>query len=260
LNIVLIVFLLPASVLKNEQLAFIIKVGTLVAAAGAFAAGLVYFKNLLSSLPTRKWFKRLNVVVFCLLIPIHASQLPVVAVHPRIEPRGAKLEIDGRARDYENGTIRLSINNHPVQVSPASGGKPRDFNVTYKEVFFALFSDYSPRWTPLFQVTIDTNSENVEVTIQKKDGEFDAAFRKRPPATELNLPFEAKADARDVFIYRGANNPIGSADHVELPYGDYEFTARKNNCAEKDVKSLKVGSAPSERYSVDFKPLCETDP
>jgi hypothetical protein len=254
------VFLLPVSLLKNEQVAFIIKVGTLVGAAGAFAAGLMWFKKLATSLPRQKLFKVLNIVALCGLIPAHVSQMQVVPIHPRVEPAGAKLEIDGQPRDYENGTVRMSIGSHNVKVSPTGGGQSRDFTVSYKDVFFAIFNDYKPRWTPLYQVTIDTNSENVEVAIQKKDGDFDVAFRKNPPTTELKLTFEPKADGKDLFIYRGADNPNGSADHVELPYGEYQFTASRNNCKERDVITLRVGNEQTGKYSVEFKPLCETVP
>lgn len=261
MNIVLIVFLVPASLLKQDQLGFIFKVVSIVGAMGAFAAGLVWFKNLMTSLPQQRWFKIANVAILFAVVPLHVSQQSVVPLHPRIEPSGTLLEIDGQQRDYEGG-VRLSVSNHQVRVRATSNSHPRDIAITYKDVFYAIFKNYSEYWTPWYKVTINTNSENVEVLIRKKDGEFDADFRKHPPATELALPFQPKSNSNDTFIYHGANNPNGSADHINLPYGEYELTARSNGCNQTLVTQLIVGKVivgkveASDR--VDFDPLCDT--
>jgi hypothetical protein len=259
-NIGLFVFLVPADVLENKQLGFIIKSVSLIGAMGAFAAGLLWFKKFVTSLPERKWFRVTQIAALCVLIPLQVSQRSVVPLHPRVEPAGTKLEVDGEPRRYDSGTVRVSIRNHRIRVSAASGGHPREFPLSYTDVFAAIFKEYSPRWTPLYEVTINTNSEDVEVVIRKKDGEFDADFRANPPPTELGLSFEPQANAKDTFIYRGANNPNGSADHVNLPYGDYELTARNASCRDTDIRPLSVGKSHSAKHSVDFNPLCETAP
>jgi len=255
-NIVLIVFLLPSALLKNDRVAFIVQIVTTVAAAGVFAAGLVYFKNLASSLPQRKWFKVVNIVALCLLGPVNVLRLPVVPIHPQIEPAGAKLKVDDEDVEHFNDRLRLSVGSHKVQITPRlrSEGTEKTYWISYKDVIRAVFKDYTPRWTPLQEVTVGTKEPNVEVTIRMKGGEFDAEFRENPPATAGQLPFGPKPNVNDTFIYRGANYETGGGDAVKLPYGEYEFVARKDGC-QKQVNTVVVINKDSEA-DVDFPRLC----
>lgn len=265
INIVLIVFLIPADLLENKQLATLLKVVSFVGAMGAFAAGVVYLKEFVGWLLGNRAFKIAQLVLLGLLLLIHVSQLSVIAAHPMIQPAGAKLEIDGRPREYENGTVRLSIGNHTAKVT-SNDGIPREFKITYKDVVGSLFHRYSPAWSPLYQVRIDTNSPDVEVIIVKKDGDFDPDFLKNPPMTELKekgaansaeeFRFDPSPNVHNSFVYQGGSDDSGATDHLRLPPGEYELTAQKQGCEKRLVKTLTVGKMGP--HKVQFDPLCDT--
>jgi hypothetical protein len=262
LNVVLIVVLLPATLLKSEEVSFIIKLVVMVGAAGAFAAGLVWFQNLARSLPNRKGFKVLNIVLLCTLIPVNVSQMTVVPLHPTLEP-GSTLKIDDKGRELDGGALRLSVNNHEVSVTPPvddsanDKGKPWKYKVTYKEMILAIFWGYHSRWTPLYLVYVNTDDPDVEILIRKTDGDFDADFLQKPEPTKRGYLFNRKPESKNTFVYRGGPNQTGSEDLLHLPYGNYDFIGSKNGCAPL-LKQLNINKWEPQGYSVDFGSICGT--
>jgi hypothetical protein len=272
LNIALFVFVVPDWIFEAKQISLLTKIFPAIVAAGLFAAGLVWFKNVLVTLPERRWFRIVNIVLLCLLIPLNISQQNVVAVQPQIESNGYKVKVlvDDKERDYEpGGKIRLSIADHIVKIVPETQeNEPKGneappsqmiegkFDVSYKDVFYGLFADYRPHWSPLYVVLISVLEPNVEVLIHKTCGDFDLAFIADPPATRLGNPFAAKPGSRTEFVYRGSNKAGGTVDHLYLPYGDYEFTASQAACANKPKLQQKVGEDPHGSI-VSFEPLCQ---
>jgi len=271
LNIALFVFVVPDSIFENKKLALLTKVFPAVVAGGLFAAGLVWFKNVLMTLPDRRWFKTINIIFLSLLIPLNVSQQNVVAVHPQIETNGYKFKVlvDNEERAYEpQGNMRLSIANHTVRIVPETEEKESNgredsfppikegkFRVSYKDMFHALFADYRPRWGPLYIVLISIPEPNVEVSIRKKDGDFDLAFVADPPPTGVGNPFTGKAGSRNEFVYRGSDKSGGTVDRFYLPYGDYEFTASRAGCNNKQKLQHKIGE-DTRAYIISLDPLC----
>lgn len=258
LNLVLIAFLLPSWLLKNDTVLFIIKVASIVAAAGAFAAGLVWFQNFLTSLPSHPWFKVSQIIAFVVLGLLNVAKLPLVPLYPVVDA-GATLEINGQHQNVEAGTVRVSFGAHKIVVSPgkADDGKPWHYSLGYEDVFSAIFRKYEQRWSPLYAVDIKTKVSNVEVLIRKLDGDFDPGFRNKPEPSDFGFKFEPMTGKTDAFIYGASDSQFGSADVVYLPPGEYAFTAHKEGCGDKEIR-INIKGIQHGGHTVDFESLCDT--
>ena len=272
LNIGLLVFLVPVPIFDSPQAQLLAKVLSTVVAAGAFAAGVLFFKMVLLTLPEQRWFKISNVIALGILILLHVSQQNVVSIYPRIDPEGATLIIDEQPRAYEaGGKVGLAIHSHTVKIRPQGGdtgkepqdgvlGEPeymeREFEVKCKDVFLGIFTTYSPRWGLLYRVTIYTRNPNVEVRIHKKDDAFDTDFLQDTLARDLR---KLTPGSTNDLVYRGTAAPLGSSGVIYLPYGEYVFTASMAGCLSNQTQPPKPLFIGTDRmpYEVAFSKLCE---
>ncbi|HET8669916.1 MAG TPA: hypothetical protein VFM05_04620 [Candidatus Saccharimonadales bacterium] len=265
-------FLIPESIFDNKRVSLLTKVFSAIAAGGLFAAGLVWFKQGLVALPERHWFKVANSVALGLLIPLNLSQQNVVSFYPQIKSQESKFKllVDNEARSHEpGGRMWLSFGSHTIKMVPEpqdTGSKypdiqEREYRVTYKELLYGMFGYYWPQWGLLHRVGVITLEPNVEVLIDKIDGEFDPAFLKNPPApevkprTELEFHFAAKPSSRTQFLYRGADSRVGGSNHIYLPVGNYTFTASRTGCPDKKLEKRNIG-VDRRPYTVTFTRLC----
>jgi len=252
LNVILFVFLIPDSWLKgNEKVSFIIKVGSVVVASGAFVAGVAFFRSFIASIPRRTWFKVTNSVVVGVLLTLHLTQMRVVPIYPRVEPAGARLLVDDRPEEYAGKAVWLSINNHGAKVSPERGGDATPYSISYKDVFGAIFKKYSPRWPLRYSIPIEVIGANVNVYIRKIDGELDPAFTRE--FSELNPGLERGENG--VLKWSGPGDPGGGFADVKLPYGTYEMYAQKDDCGAAGGESRR---SAAERIRADDPALKET--
>ena len=272
LNVALFVFVVPEWILDAKRISLLTKVFPAVIVAGLFGLVVVWFKNVLTTLPEKTWFQTINFILFVLLVLLNISQQNISAVFPQIKSNGyqVKVLVDDTERAYQpGGTIRLSIADHTVRIVPeidenqskdSQDASPQikegKFTVSYKDVLGGLFADYKPQWGLLYVVGINVLEPNVEVLIHKTDGDFDVAFIADPPPTAIKNPFSAKPGSQTDFVYRGSDTAGGTFDRFYLPYGVYEFTASRADCLEKPQLTRTIGEDRG-RHIINFAPLCQ---
>jgi hypothetical protein len=263
LNLVLIIWLLPDSLIdpeKNKPLNLLIKI--LPITFGLFAAGYLWFKVRLRSFLKQTSYKITMTALMAVLLTLHISQLPFFPIYPQVQPPNARIEVDTKPAQLNNGRLFTTIKDHTVILKPPEGEDhgERPFSISYKDVFFGLFKTYSPRWSLLCKVGIATQDPDVEVVIEKTDNPFDDEFIRNPPAPwmkDSGTTFKQRGAENNVFVHTGVSNPSGGGDYIKLPYGQYKLTARKSGCTTAEQPLTIKPGGPAE-YVVEFVKLCES--
>lgn len=254
-NFVLFLFIIPESLFKDERIELIVKAGSFLVTI--FVGGFLWLKTRFFDFLGRTAFKVSQSALLGVLVTLHLSQFSLFPIYPAIKPADATLKVDGAPVKYDGKRLRLPISDHKITIGNAEEENEREFSVSYKDVLFSMFKGYRPSWSLLYNVKLSISDAKVEVVIRKLDGEFDDDYREKREPTTLGQPF--KQTAKDTFVYLSKDEPLGSTDNIRLPYGDYEFTARRQGC-KTDMKTLSIGQDQSSEYEVNFDVLCEAHP
>jgi len=262
LNLVLLVFLIPESLLKDAKVEFLVK--AVPVAAGLFLAGYVYIKAHFLEFLAKRSYKITQTAILGILILLHASQLPIIQINPQLEPADALLAIDGSEPEaYDGSGFRVSVNDHTVRIVKTTFKQvtiERTIKTSYKKILAAIFRSYSPHWPLLYQVAVDIQQPGVEVRIRKTDGEFDEDFCSKAHVTARNLPLTLDHNSRDTLIYNSGNDETVPDDTLELPYGEYVVNATRALCkvAYKEIK-ISIGKDDALKPEIGYPP-CEAEP
>jgi len=257
LNLVLLVFLVPESLLKDQRVDFLVK--AVPVAAGLFVAGYVWIKAHFLDFLAHGSYKIVQTALLSVLILLHASQFPIVRITPQLEPADAWLGVDGSEPGPYNGGLRVSVRDHTVKVvkiMPRQRTIEREIKISFKDMLAAIFTNYSPRWPLLYEVAVVIQQPGVEVRISKTDGEFDEDFTSRRHFTGLTLPLKLDPLSRTLIYYNG--DVVGD-DAIELPYGEYVFNAAKVGCKTPyDPVTMTIGKDDNPEYEIRY-PACESE-
>jgi len=257
LNLVLIVFLIPDSLLKNQRVEFIVK--AVPVATGLFIAGYVWIKALFLDFLTHRSYKIAQTAILTIVILLHASQWPIVMINPQLEPADAFLGVDGsEPAPYDGGGFRVSVNDHTVKLVKTTSKQEtieRSIPISYQQILRAILRNYNPRWPLLYPVAVDIQQPGVEVRIKKTDGYFDEYFRSKKHFSSRNLPLELDPNSGDTLIYQSGNDQIVPDDVLELPYGDYLVKATRVGCKNSyEPIELSIGKGSDLKYLISYPP------
>jgi hypothetical protein len=261
LNLVLVVFLIPDSLLKNERVEFLVK--AVPVAAGLFVAGYVWIKAHFLEFLAQRSYKIVQTTILGMLILLHTSQFPIIKINPQLEPADALLAIDGSEPEpYDGSGFRVSVNDHTVRIVKTTFKQvtiERTIKTSYKEILAAIFRNYSPHWPLLYQVAVDIQQPGVEVRIRKTDGEFDEDFCSKAHLTGRNVPLTLDHNSRDTLIYYSGNDEVVGDDVLELPYGEYVVNATRALCkVPYTAITINIGKDDKLQPEIRYSP-CEAE-
>jgi hypothetical protein len=258
-NMVLGVLLIPTDLVNNPTITNAMKVVSVIAAASAFKTALAWFRKVFAASLNRWWFKLTMVIAFLFLGTLNVlTKVPVIPLYPIIDP-GVTLAVDGVPKSDYSGVIRVRLQLAPYVLkveTPPEKGKPREYEISWTEVLFALLRKYNAHLSPLYIVDLKTKVPKIEIEI-RKDGDFDRWFlsHEQRPVLFPHTSLKVKGDTKNVFVWQASDSVTGSADKLYLPPGQYTFTPYKDGCKDNPI-TIVISGVRDEPYLADFRTRC----
>lgn len=232
--------------IDNPRFEMIVKLVGVIGGS-ALVASYTAWRNRFVAAMDQKWFRRVLVGLFPLLVTLHLDIVPVTA---QVEPRLAELWIDGERVATPGGTAKLGLKlrRHAVQLRPDKA-LPHldivDFQFGWREIFHALFGVEPFRWSLLWPVGLSSLDPITELTIERVDGRaFGSEF------LEIAEAYSLRPASAGVLTLR-AGAPITELA-FSLPAGEYRFLAKHTVPQCKGEAKPVTVSARLPRFDVKF--------
>ena len=242
IDIALLLWWIPENFFESRRVDFFIKAAAFIGSS-LFLLTYAWFKEQILSFTRRRIFHVLVIAFLIVLLPFYISLFPIFRLNPRVEPQTAELIVDGKTETkFRPDDLRLSVGQHTITViDTTSDEKPnsRDFQVGYLDFLRSWFrKDAGPYWPLLYPVGISTDEPGVVIVIRKKDGDFDRDFTRGRHTTGFKAPIQFIEPK--VLSFAANENGI---DSISLPYGTYEFIARKEGCGQTEPQIISAHNA-----------------
>lgn len=255
-NITFVLWFFSESQIASKRLDLLTKIVPWLGTS-AFALGYTWARDQILALTRKRLFKIGQLMLFVLL---SLSQLPILAIRPRIQPDDAQARIGDQKESRKNGDrVWLTLGTYGIRVDlltrqlADSLTTPADFELGYSDLLGGLWGRGSqPQWYLKYRTDIVTSGPRIDITIDKTDSGYDRTFLSSNPHTFAGLPVKVK-DAHTLQI-RGSEGEAGDIHSLELPFGVYEIKAEYAAChKESTTQKIDMNNRSIERFKVTFE-------
>jgi hypothetical protein len=179
-------------------------------------------------------------LLFTLLI-IFIVNLPIFNLRLLVQPIDADVQVDNTKTESPTEWIKVSLTPHEITVTDKKrddNDQPiqRKFKFAFSQTFAAWRNPEQGLYLPLlYDVPIEVLNPISDLEIHKNDQRYDAEFWNNPPKSNLGKDLK-RGPQPGVLLVSWQKRE----DSVRLPYGDYHFVVRRENCNDSEDQPVHV--------------------